>query len=59
MGRVIFKAFRIENRVLRIRENCHRVLRITENGVPRISEIGSLQVYTGYLTFSLKKPAYG
>ena len=28
-----------------------------ENRVPRIREIGSLQVHTGYLTFSLKKPA--
>jgi len=26
-----------------------------ENRVPRIREIGSLQVLTGYLTFSLKK----
>ena len=34
-------------RVPRIRENCHRV--------PRIREIGSLQIHTGHLTFSLKK----
>jgi len=34
----------------RIRENYHRV--------PRIREIGSLQVHTGYLTFSLKKLIY-
>jgi len=38
---------RIENRVPRIRENYHQV--------PRIREIGSLQVHTGYLTASLKK----
>jgi len=38
---------RNENQVLKIRENYHRV--------PRIREIGSLQVHTGYLTFSLKK----
>jgi len=31
-----------------------RVPRIS-NQVPRISEIGSLQIHTGYLTFSLKK----
>jgi len=35
---------RIENRVPRIRENYHRV--------PRIREIGSLQVHTRYPTFS-------
>jgi len=39
----------IENRVPRFRENYHRA--------PRIREIRSLQVYTGYLTFSLKKTA--
>ena len=38
---------RNSNRVPRIRENYHQV--------PRIREIGSLQIYTGYLTFSLKK----
>ena len=38
---------RISNRVPRIRENYHRV--------PRIREIGSRHVHTGYLTFSLKK----
>jgi len=34
------------------------VPRISENGhrVPRIREIGSPQVHTGYLTFSFKKP---
>jgi len=46
---------RIENRVPRISENYHRVPRIRENRVPRIREIGSLQINTGYLTFSLKK----
>jgi len=34
-------------KVPRIRENYHRV--------PRIREIGSLQIQTGFLTFSLKK----
>jgi len=38
---------RIENRLPRISENYHRV--------PRIRDIGSPQVHTGYLTFSLKK----
>jgi len=46
---------RIESRVPRIRENYHQVPRIRENEVPRITEIGSLLVHTGYLTFSLKK----
>jgi len=46
---------RIENRVTRIRENYHRVPRIRQNRVPRIREIGTLQVHTGYLTYSLKK----
>jgi len=46
---------RISNRVPRIRENYHRVPKIRENGVPRIREIGPLQIHTGYLTFSLKK----
>jgi len=45
----------IENRVPKIRENYHRVPSIRENRVPRIKEIGSLQVHTGYLIFSLKK----
>jgi len=39
---------RIENRVPRIRENYHRVPRIRENRVPKIREIGSLQVHSGY-----------
>ena len=46
---------RISNRVPRIRENYHRVPKIKEYRVPRIREIGSLQIHTGYLTFSLKK----
>ena len=49
---------RIENLVPRIRTSYHRVSRIRENVVPRIREIGSLQVHTGYLTFSLKKHWY-
>jgi len=28
------------------------------NRIPRIRQIGSLQIHTGYLTFSLKKPWY-
>jgi len=40
---------RISNRVPRIRENYHRVLKIRENRVPRIIEIGSLQIHTGFL----------
>jgi len=43
----------MENRVPRFIENYHRVLRIRE--FPRIRDIGSLQVHTGYVTFSLKK----
>ena len=43
------------DRLPRIRENYHRVPRIRKNRVPRIREIGSLQVHTRYLTFSLKK----
>jgi len=45
----------IENRVPRIRKNYHRVPRIRENRVPRIREIGSVHVHTGYPIFSLKK----
>ena len=48
------RVHRIENRVLRIRENYHQVPKVRENRVPRIREIGSLQVHIGYLTFSLK-----
>jgi len=46
---------RFANCVPRISENYHRVPRIRENRVPRKREIGSLQVRTGYLTFSFKK----
>jgi len=46
---------RISNQVPRIRENYHRAPKIRENRVPRIREIGSLQIHTRYLTFSLKK----
>jgi len=46
---------RIETRVPRIRENDHRVPRLRESRVPKIREIGSLQLHTGYLKFSLKK----
>jgi len=60
---VFFRCFRdsirvprIENRVLSISEDYYRVPRIRGNGVPTIREIGSLQVQTGYLTFSLKQP---
>jgi len=52
-----FRDVRIENRVLRIRENYHRVSRsrIRANWVPMIRKIGSLQVHTRYLTVSLKE----
>jgi len=40
----------MENRVPGIRENYHQA--------PRIKEIGSLQVHTGYLTFSSKKTVF-
>jgi len=52
LKQVFSSFFRDPNRVSRI-EN--RVPRIKENWVSRIREIGSLQVHTGYLTFSLKK----
>jgi len=39
-----------------MREKYHRVPKIRENRVPRIREIGSLQIRTGFLTYSLKKP---
>jgi len=45
-----FRVPRIENQVRRIRENYHRV--------PRNRWTGSLQVHTGYLSFSLKNPGY-
>jgi len=41
-----------------MRENYHRAPRIKENRVPRIREIGFLQVHSGYLTVSLKKLAF-
>jgi len=50
---------RISNQVPRIRENYHRAPKIRENRVPRIREIGSLQIHTRYLTFSLKKTVIG
>jgi len=46
---------RISNRVPRIRENYDRVPKIRENRIPRIREIGSLQIHAGYQTFALKK----
>jgi len=46
---------RVSNRVPRIRENYHRVPKIREYLVPRITEIGSLQIHTAYLTFSFKE----
>jgi len=49
---------RISNRVPRIRENYHRVPKIRENRVLRIREIGSLQMQTWFLTFSLKKTVF-
>jgi len=62
--RVFLRRFRdpirvpiIENRVPAVRKY-YRVPRIRENRVPGIREIGSLQVHTGYLTFSLKNLAY-
>jgi len=45
------RRFRDPIRVHRIGENVHRVPRIRENRVPRIREIGSLQVHTGYQCF--------
>jgi len=50
------RRFRDPIRVPRLRENYHRVLKIRENWVPRIREIASLQIHTGFLRFSLKKP---
>jgi len=49
---------RISNWVSRIRENCNWVPKIRENRVPRIREIGSLQIHTRFLTFSLKKTVW-
>jgi len=45
---------RIEHRIPRISKNDHRVPSIRENRVPRIREIRSLEISTGYITFSLK-----
>jgi len=57
--RTRFRSLRISNWVLRIRENYHRVPIIKENQVLRIRQIRSLQIHTGYLTFSLKKTCIG
>jgi len=46
---------RISNRVPRHRKNYDQVHKIRENRVPRIREIGSLQIHTRYLTSSSKK----
>ena len=48
----------ISNRFPRIKENYHRVPKIRENRVPRIREIGFLQILTRFLTFSLKTTLY-
>jgi len=48
----------LEHAFLRRFRDPIRVPRI-ENRVPRIREIGSLQVHTGYLTCSLKKNPWG
>jgi len=50
---VILRCFKDLIRVPRIENQAPR---IRENQVPKIREIRSLQVHTGYLTFSLKKP---
>ena len=57
--RDLIRVPKISNRVPRVRENYHQVLKIRENRVSRNREIGSLQqqVHTGYLTISLKKPS--
>jgi len=47
--------FRDRIRVPRTRENYDRVPKIRKNRAPRIREIGSLQIQTRFLTFSLKK----
>ena len=49
---------RLSNRIPRIRENYHRVPKIRENRIPRIREIGSLQIQTEFLTFSSKKTGF-
>jgi len=52
------RCFRDQFWVPRISKNYHRVSRIRENRVPRIREIGSLQVHTRYPTFSLNNSFY-
>jgi len=52
------RRFRDPIRVPRIRENYHPVARFRENRVPRIIDIESLKIHTGYLTFSLKKTCF-
>jgi len=54
-NQVFLRRFRDLIQVPRFRENYHRVPKIRENRVLRIREIGSLQIHTGFLTFSLKK----
>jgi len=53
-ARVFLRRFRDPNRVPRI-ENWAPRIRENYHQVPRICEIGSLQVHTRYLPFSLKK----
>jgi len=53
LKQVFLRRFRDPIRVPRI---SNRVPKIRENRAPRIREIGSLQIQTGFLTFSLKKP---
>ena len=50
-SRFFLRRFRDPIRVPTITENYHRV--------PRIREVGSLQIHIGYLTFSLKKIWFG
>ena len=52
------RVHRISKWVPRIRKNYHRVPKIRENLVPRIREIGPLQIQTGFLTFSLKETLF-
>jgi len=53
--RFFLRCFKDPSWVPRISKNYHRVPKIRENQVPRIREIGFLQISTRYLTFSLKK----
>jgi len=55
LSRVFLRRLKDPIRVPRIRENYHRVPKIRENRVPRIREIGSPQIQSGFLPFSLKK----